>query len=69
MAGKVKKLKSVAISGKDAIKAINKAAKGETIMIRLDKRRKSVIQKRAATAGLSVSAYLLAKEALAPHPK
>lgn len=45
-----------------AIEIARKVVRDETVLIRVDKARKSVLEKRAKRAGVSLSSYLLLAE-------
>jgi hypothetical protein len=50
------------VSAEDGLKFVRKLVRDETVLIRVDKARKSELEKRAKRAGVSLSSYVLMAE-------
>jgi hypothetical protein len=57
------------ITADEAEKVIKSFAKEDILVMRIDKKRKAQIRKRASKAGVSMSAYLLMAEDFFSHAK
>lgn len=57
------------LSAAEADKILRKFAKEEVLVMRIDRKRKDQLRKRAAQAGVSMAAYLLMAEDFYSHTK